>query len=570
MEEEKHIDETLFWEVPEIDLCLRHYSGQPSDVIKKIKSDIEAYLSSPDLKEERTALRFDSNVNPYLVSYNVREIYSAVYNALNYYKNISYLPSAEYETGSTFLSNSINTFNDDYDYLSVKYGSNDPMQDDVIQISSRIKSPLSFMDKVREKVTEYIEENRDFRYFNESLRDLIGVRIVINPPAEIQAQGLQAESDYLYKVFYDLMERHGITEKQDGPLEKGKFRFIPINTRHDPNKSSKMKLRPGKEGFASFVKNGVLGFFRPDRRIPEVEQECVDSVTKDYNRYPKYKGYQSLHVCVVPYYSSEVEHIKVPNCIIPSECDDSFIEYQFRTAKQNEFAEHGPASHNQEYKPTGSYHRLAVPFYIEFDSPEDLSEDLYNPENLPQKPLNYRNRLKLRNFGESFKKFYGPSFEEYFGIPFKKFRDIFGSQDRNDILAKKKEVIYDPERDLYTARPTNCNRTNPIALALSPEEILNLREILTSKDTDGLSKFFSKQHLQDAIIQVIQNPEQGYVSTEASKKPAVELYTIDFSRTRSKQASQDISHPDSDKQEQISTEELETTVPDASTLDDDL
>ena len=52
-----------------------------------------------------------------------------------------------------------------------------------------------------EKVTEYILEGRDFSYFNESLRDLIGVRFVINPPAEIQAQGQQAESDFLYKVY---------------------------------------------------------------------------------------------------------------------------------------------------------------------------------------------------------------------------------------------------------------------------------------------------------------------------------------------------------------------------------
>ena len=107
MEEEQHIDETLFWEIPEIDLNLRHYSGGPSDVIKRIKSDIERYLSNPNLQENRAVVRYKEDSTPYLVTYNLREVYSAVYNALNYYKDISYLPSAEYGTGATFLSNSI-------------------------------------------------------------------------------------------------------------------------------------------------------------------------------------------------------------------------------------------------------------------------------------------------------------------------------------------------------------------------------------------------------------------------------------------------------------------------------
>ena len=154
MGEHKQFSHTFFWEVPEIDLDLRHYSGQPSDVIKKVKSDIEHYLSNPNLEENRTAVRYDEDHTPTMVSFNVRQIYSAIYNALNYYKNISYLPSAEYETGSTFLSNSITAFNKDYEYLSQKYGSDDLTQDPVISVSGRIKSPLSFMEKVREKIVE--------------------------------------------------------------------------------------------------------------------------------------------------------------------------------------------------------------------------------------------------------------------------------------------------------------------------------------------------------------------------------------------------------------------------------
>lgn len=565
MKESKHIEDNFFWEVPEVDLHLRHYSGHPSDVIKKLKSDIESYLSNPNLEENRTVLRYDENNNPYMVSYNIRQVYSAVYNALNYYKTISYLPSAEYETGETFLSNSVRTFNEDYDYLSEKYNSDDLTQDPVISVCGRIKSPLSFMDKVREKIVEYIEQDRDFRYFNESLRDLIGVRFVINPPKEIQDQGLEAESEYLYKVYYDLMEHHGITKDKDSPVEAGLYKFFPVNTRHDPEKLSKIKTRPDQEGFAVCVQNGLHGFYRPSKRIPEVEQECVDTVTKDYIRWPKYKGYQSLHVCVIPYYSEDVDHISIPSCIIPPSCKDSFVEYQFRTSKENEYAEHGPVSHNAEYKPTGSYHRLAVPFYIEFDNPENFPETAYDPNNSPQMPLNYVNRLKLRNFGESFKKYYGPSFEEYFGIPFKRFRDVFGSQDRNDILSKRKTVIHNEESDLYTTQETPEQRPNPISLALTPEEILSLKEILASRDAGHLAEFFSKQHLQDAIIQVIQSPENLEECTSTvSRASGVKLYNLTLTDERAYPAQ------DLPKEEVPDYNKPQVVKPDGTSLDDDL
>ena len=577
--EEKNLEEIFFWEIPEIDLNLRHYSGHPSDVIKKIKSDIEGYLSNPDLEENRTVTRYNKNNEPSTISFNVREIYSAVYNALNYYKNISYLPSAEYETGDTFLSNSIRTFNEDYDYLSQKYNSNDLNQDQVISVSGRIKSPLSFVDKVREKVVEYIDQGRDFRYFNESLRDLIGVRFIINPPKEIADQGLEAEAEYLYKIFYDLMEHHGITRNPDEKLEKGLYRFFPVNTRYHSSKSEEIKSRPEKEGFAVWVSNGNNGFYRPTKRIPEIEQPCVDSVTKDYVRWPKYKGYQSLHVCVIPYYSDDIEHMTLPNCIIPPACRNSFMEYQFRTGKQNEYAEHGYASHNSEYKPTGSYHRLAVPFYIEFDDIENLPDALYNPSKLPQKPLNYVNRLKLRNFGESFKHFYGPSFEEYFGIPFKRFRDVFGSQERNDILSKRKIVIYDEERDLYIAQDAVPHKENPLSIALTPEDLIKLKNILVNNKSTELSSFFSSQHLQDALIQLIRTSETSDAfRTEVSKAPGIKLYTLEDAQTRALRKAKSQQEFSQDEVEEFITtpeqsEDLEESAisqSESSSLDDDL
>ena len=360
------------------------------------------------------------------------------------------------------------------------------------------------------------------------------------------------------------MEHHGITKPQDAPLENGLYKFFPVNTRHDPTKLSKIKSRPDEEGFAVWVQNGVKGFYRPSKRIPEIDQEPVDNVTKDYIRWPKYKGYQSLHVCIIPYYSQDVDHISIPNCIIPPSCKDSFIEYQFRTAKEHEYAEHGPVSHNSKYKPTGSYHRLAVPFYIEFDNPENLPEISYDPSRTVKKPLNYVNRLKLRNFGESFKKYYGPSFEEYFGIPFKKFRDVFGSQDRTDILSKRKTVIYDKDADIYTTQDIPSQKPNPISLALTPEEILTLKEILASKDGNHLAEFFSRQHIQDAVIQVLQSPENlKPASTTSQKASGITLYNLNLSNERAQSL-------ESKKEEPLIQPTPVPVKTEGSSLDDDL
>lgn len=564
-----NLENNFFWEIPEIDLHLRHYSGHPSDVIKQIKLNIENYLSNPNLIENRTSILYDKENNPYMISYNIKEVYSAVYNALNYYKNISYLPSAEFETGDSFLSNSIKTFNEDFDYLSEKYNSKDPMQEPVISVSARIKSPLSFMNKLREKITEYIQENWDFKRFNESLRDLIGVRFVVNPPDEVKKQGPEAETNYLYSVYYDLMTRHGITNTYNSTSGgKGLYKFYPVNNGHDKSKLEKIKSRPTIEGFAPYVK-GHPNFYRPFKRIPEMEQECVDLVTKDYVKWPKFKGYQSLHTCVIPDYSKNVDHINIPNCIIPPTCKDSFVEYQFRTARQNEYAEHGPVSHNSEYKPTGAYHRLAVPFYIEFDSVEDLPEIYYVPDGLHPVPSNYKNKLKLRNFAESFRKFYGPSFEEYFGIPFKKFRDIFGSQDRNDILAKRKLVIHDEELDLYRTKDVSNSKENNISLALSDEEISTLKNILANKNPAALSEFFSNQHLQDAILQVIQatnNPED--LTTTSSKPAGINLYSLEDSNSRVSSCKENIEQ-DLIPQYSTSTNSKNANAVDSKGLDDD-
>ena len=98
------------WEVPEIDLNLRHYSGSVCDVFKKIKQDIVNYLSLPDVPEK------------------TRQIYSAIYNALNYYETLS----PEFKDNNDFLNSSIELFNEDFEYLASKYAPNSILDSSII------------------------------------------------------------------------------------------------------------------------------------------------------------------------------------------------------------------------------------------------------------------------------------------------------------------------------------------------------------------------------------------------------------------------------------------------------
>ncbi len=156
--------------------------------------------------------------------------------------------------------------------------------------------------------------------------------------------------------------------------------------------------------------------------------------------------------------------------------------------------------------------------------------------------------------------------KNFFGIPFKKFRDVFGSQDRTDILSKRKTVIYDKETDIYTTEEIPSEKPNPISLALTPEEILTLKEILASKDGKHLAEFFSKQHLQDAVIQIIQSPENlKPESTTSQKASGINLYSLSLSDDRA-QTIQETQKED----QPIPKSTPVTVMPDGSSLDDDL
>lgn len=503
-------DKKDFWEVDEIDLNLRHYSGHPIDVIKKIKYNIEEFLSNPKVDDK------------------TRAIYSAIYNSLDYYINISAMPSpGDFSDEETFLSYSIKNFNNDYKYLASKYDSDDPLVPPVISLSCRIKSPLSFMEKVRDKISTYLENERDLRYFNESLRDLIGVRIVINPPPEIKAQGLEAESNFEYQVYYDLMNYHGINNPDQSNLQVNQYRFIPVNTRYDSKKLSSIKERPANSGFSESITSGKSVIYIPKNRPVIMEQPHIDSVVKDFNKWPKFSGYQGLHTCVVPFYSNYVENLSLPSYIIPPASYDYAIEYQIRTQNQDDHAERGSASHKFSYKPTESlYHRLAVPFYITFDDPK------YQTTAFPETTRT----LKLRTFGESYEKFYGHPFEERFNISFKDFRNKFSVEDRDAILADKKIVLYDRDNDRYYLE----DAVTPIFL--SSDEISNLGNVLTCKEpTEEIAKLFDSCGATDSVIQT--TTTNSAVSPNASIKiyPVTTGKEITLAKTDNLHTSSDVS-----------------------------
>lgn len=467
------------WEVPEIDLNLRHYSGSVSDVLKKIKRDIINYLITPT------------------VSDSSRKIYSAIYNALDYYEILS----PEISDNNNFLDSSLQTFNDDFRYLSDKYDSDSQ----VISLNARIKSPLSFVEKVKDKVNEYISENRNFVYFNESLRDILGVRIIVTPPPHIKAQGPQAESDYLYEVFYSLMTHRGILEENS--TDDNHFKFLDVNTRYDKNKLERLKKTQFLGKFLStsdtLSKEELKALENYEYIIKPTTRpsfmEIIDSKVKDYHFYPKKSGYQSIHICIVPKFSKYVKKPELPNCIIPPASSDYSIEYQFRDSHEDDFSNFGPASHGKLKPFEKIYHRLAIPAFID----SDISTK--------------RRILKPRNFGENYQRFYGPSFESRFNINYQMFNYTFDETTKNDILSGAKIVRFNENTNTYYVV------NNPIPLCVDKND----REALIDPNT--MINFLETAHASDSTLEPTQ-------TDTTKKKNKFDLYKfVSSSRTKTKE-----------------------------------
>ncbi len=482
----------LDWEVEEIDLNIRHYLGHHLQVFKSIKKDIENYLSNPDVPLEK------------------RQIYSSIYNALNYYIAISNLPSENSNGENNFVENCIASFNEDYDYLSKKYNLGNT---ETITFLGRVKSPISFMGKVKNKVTEYLKNGKDLAYLNESITDLIGIRIIVDPPEDVKSNGLQAESDYLYKVFYDLASFRNIFPSEN-KSSTSPYRFIPVNTISYPRKLENIKNRVKKEGFAEEIAAGKVSIHIPTSRPAEFDEEPLKSIIKDYNLHPKHSGYQALHTCISPIYSDNILTTDTPSYIIPPKNNYITFEYQVRTKKQDDYAEHGFASHGSSYKKRESFHRLGIPYYISSDFQCNRNSKTELDTNNSSTQNNNSRTLKIRPFEESFEKYYGYTFESYFGISYKDFIEKLTPIEQESLLNREKQLV--PAEEISTSK--KLTQTLPSSIVLTEDELKNLKKILENDDMEALSEFFDNHNLIDS--------NSNSFDPQKQKKLAIVIYIL--------------------------------------------
>lgn len=465
----------------EVDLNLRHYIGESTDVIKDVKNNIRDYLRNPEVS--------DTN----------RSIYSAIYHALTYYENIANLSLTGITGSKTFLENTIEQFEKDFKYLSNKYNSKNISVPTVIFAKARIKSPISALDKILEKVAEYVHEGRDLSKLNESLRDFMGLRIIVEPPLEIKAKGKQAESDFCYKVFNDLLEYRGIYRQINNETTlPTDYTFIPVNTSHDPNKLQKLKERPIKEGF--LYNPDDIQIYIPKTRPDSLEK--IDEFLKDYRMYPKVNLYQRLHVCASPFFSEFIPEQKISSFIMPTSSKNTAIEYQFCSMDEEKFAEYGKSAHTL-YKSNKNYHRLAVPLFI--------------------KPDFGTQTMRLCRFDESMKDFYGYTFKSMFNIDYQTFLQTFNTRQQDEILARNLVVEFDKDKQDYRLIPSK--NTFIFTDEQNPNFVENLLKTATPEE---LKRFYDINNISDGTIHPKSNKQIS------NSKKSFNFYTLHSLSTREK------------------------------------
>lgn len=463
------LDERRYWEVPEVDLNLRHYAGHPSDAIKLLKRNIEKHLKRPEVFQKD------------------REVYSAVYNALDYYKSILYSSAYDFSTGPTFLNHSLVNMKKDYDFLAQKYNSKDITLPPVIIMNGRIKSPISAIEKIKDKIEEYLKNGTDLRYINQSLRDFMGVRIIVNPPQEVRKLGKTAELDFLQNVLIDLLDFHGIRNDD----VENKYKFITVNTKNNPDKLERIQS---------------------DGNLDRLPQFLVPYV-KNYVDHPKKGVYQSYHICAIPEYASDVRKPTLPPYIIPPLKTEYSFEYQLRTTDMNDEAEHGISCHDK-YKQLGNYHRLSIPFYIEL-----------NQEHNKFKALNLEESCR-KHFGHvPFLRIYDNNGVYLRDISLADFRDTFTSYEREDIIAGKKRIFYHPNYGIEVSdEPSQLelldNYISPIFLTAEDIEKLNASE-------KTYQSILEESNATDSILTDNKTPN-------TPSKPKVEIYLVETAEDRRK------------------------------------
>ncbi len=468
--------------VKEPDLNMKHYIGSREDVLKKLKTAISEYLQHKEVQDPE------------------RVFYSSIYHGISYYQQITDRSISMESEGQTFLENALKAINDDYRYLADNYNSNDPTIPEVISFKGRIKSPSSAIEKLLDKAKEYYLDGMDFAMLNESLRDFFGVRIVIDPPQEIKSQGKQAESDYLYMIMHDFLERKGLDRQIDGNPLPTDYTFTTVNTVHEPNKLEKIIERPEKEGFSSQAMEamnlpGKYRFYIPTS-VPEPILRYHDYI-KAYRLYPKFQGYQRDHICAYPPYASTIKLPKYPRYINDTKSLKPCIEYQFCLGDEEYHADHGIASH-RIYK---YYGRDSDNTAFENSQEIDWSnvENSFSRYSIPMILVTDRdtNVIRLSRFDEAMEAYHGFSFKNFFGIDYQTFLEKFDTEERDEIFAQRKKVKFDPEQNDYSLVPNQ--RYVLVDPSKDGEYFSNM---VRNSDRETFMKFLDKNGLLDGTISI--------------------------------------------------------------------
>ena len=306
---------------------------------------------------------------------NERKILTAYLTAFKYYEEISNMDGDYVKQTMEYLNKEALYLKERFPYV-------------YIEPQGRIKSPISADTKIREKIKEYIEKGRDLNNITNSLRDFIGFRYIIGFP-----NILQSDPQKSIEICYEILQAQMEFQKAHG------FEFIEVG------ETKQKKLKGNKTYKADPKQKGVT---IPDKRPEGIE--AFDPYLKDYIMHPTQTLYQSAQYCVIPPWAKDMKN-----------GHPAAIEFQVRTEKMHDFAEHDElAAHNAYKKRTQTFHRLSVPF--EFTFMPDEKGDLTG--NIGQVPYDY-----------SIQKFYGTSFYDRFGIDYKEFITLFDEETQDQIYA---------------------------------------------------------------------------------------------------------------------------------------
>lgn len=290
------------------------------------------------------------------------DIYTAYLEGLKYYQFLS-------NPNTNFFKELLSLVNTQYNILKKKYPN--------LQAEGRIKSLLSADEKIKDKICEYIKDDRDLKKLNFSLRDFIAFRFILPKRKFFSSERLDVQK--CYKLLKDHIT---IAEKQG-------FKPIPIR---------KERLEKIKEPHTYDIDAKEIGLYIPRFKSPFFLKR-FSSFVRDYIRYPKKTLYQSLHYC-----------LNTP--IIKTDDFSGAIEIQFRTNQMHEHSEHGAFSHDEIYKQSNFFHILNIPTFI--------------------KSNNY-GILEVQNFEKNLKIKYG-EFEDIYQIPYTSFKTKLSEADQKKIL----------------------------------------------------------------------------------------------------------------------------------------